>query len=162
MNSAGNVKFFQLILTNLYNLCYRKSVPIITCWIFQTTRYQTDKAAEQLRSRKETKMIYVIAILLLILVLANDSARALLGSLIGIAIVLALAGGLLIVLFLGGAWLFESKPSTGESMPALHSIPSSLPSSPSVVWSPTEIYLAILFCVGVLAFIVYDYRKLKK
>ena len=53
-------------------------------------------------------MIYIIVILLIILVLANDTARGLLVGLLGLGVLLAIAGAGLIGLFLGGSWLLSS------------------------------------------------------
>lgn len=53
-------------------------------------------------------MIYIIVVLLIILVLANDTARGLLVVLLGLGVWLAIAGAALIGLFLGGLWLWSS------------------------------------------------------
>ena len=103
-------------------------------------------------------MLYIIALLLLILVLSNKTARGILGVLIIGAIVLAIAGAILVALFLVGVWLFKSNPSASVTT----SIKSLTPPAPATPYTPTEWFFVILVLVGIPCIIAYDYYKLRK
>lgn len=81
-------------------------------------------------------MIYIIAILLLILVLSNDTARGLLGALLVGATKLAIIAAILFVIVVFGVWLFTS--NTGET-----------------------IFIGVII-TGIIAFIVFDQYKIRK
>jgi hypothetical protein len=55
-------------------------------------------------------MIYIIVFLLLILVLANDKAREILGAVLGCGGILGVIGVVLIILLVVGFEIFKTKP----------------------------------------------------
>lgn len=77
-------------------------------------------------------MIYIIAILLFILVLANDRARGLLGLLITSGVILAIAGAILFGIIILGVWIFTSDHSTNVSAPVSAPTPPFASSSENV------------------------------
>ncbi len=103
-------------------------------------------------------MIYIIAILLLVLVLANDTARGLLGLLIVGAVALAIIGGILFGVVILVLWLLESKKSTNIAAP--------LTAPPPVSASPpgpmTELFVGIFIVAAIVIIIVDQYRLRKK
>lgn len=103
-------------------------------------------------------MIYIIVALLLILVLANETARGLLFLLLIGAVILALAGAALFAIFLLGAWIFTSNKSTSISEKTAVIAQTQIDSS----YSPIGYFFVILFVVGIPAFIAYDQYKLRK
>jgi hypothetical protein len=102
-------------------------------------------------------MVYIIAILLLILVLANDRARGMLGLLIVGAIILAIAGGVLFGLVILGLWLFESKSSTKIAPPSPHTPVPVSPPDPTI-----ELFMGIFIVAAIIVIIVDQYRLRKK
>jgi len=103
-------------------------------------------------------MLYVIAILLLILVLSNDAARELLCSLMICAVKLAVAGGILFVIVMIGAWLFTSDRSKDVPSPSVTTVPP-------VTVSPHglgEDVVAGIIIIGLIAVLIYDQYRLRK
>lgn len=77
-------------------------------------------------------MIYIIAILLLILVLANDTAREILFGLLKYGGLLAIAGVALVILFVIGFLMFRTPPTAKVTTPS-YSGPSQSPPSQNLV-----------------------------
>jgi NADH:ubiquinone oxidoreductase subunit 6 (subunit J) len=103
-------------------------------------------------------MIYIIAILLLILVLANETARNLLGLLLIGAVVLAIVGAILFAIVMLGVWLFTSHPSPNVSAP----IPTPPPPATATSASPLTQILVGVFIVGIIVLIIVDQYRLRK
>jgi hypothetical protein len=103
-------------------------------------------------------MIYIIAILLLILVLANKTARNLLGSLLIGAVILAVAGAVLFAIVMLGVWLFTSHRSPNGSAP----IPTPMPPVAASPASPGTELLVGVFIVGIIVLIIVDQYRLRK
>jgi hypothetical protein len=104
-------------------------------------------------------MLYIIAILLLILVLAIPAARNILFRLLSGALGLGLVGLVLAGLGLLGWWLWsiDWKALLSVKAPAAKTpLTFSLSNIQSI-----DVILALVL-IGVVAYIVYDYRKLKK
>lgn len=103
-------------------------------------------------------MIYIIVILLLILVLANETARGLLFLLLIGAVLLAIVAAVLFAIFILGVWIFTSSKSSSISEKAVAVVQTPVSSS----YSPIEYFFTILFVLGILAAIIYDQYNLRK
>ncbi|MCX5816258.1 MAG: hypothetical protein NTX75_08460 [Proteobacteria bacterium] len=106
-------------------------------------------------------MIYIIAILLLILVLANETARKLLGLLLIGAVMLAIAAAILFVIFMIVVWVLTSKRSADVSAPVTASVPT-IAASPYSFNENTINIIAVVIIVGIIAAIIFDQYKLRK
>jgi hypothetical protein len=126
-------------------------------------------------------MLYVIAILLLILVLANQTARSILGVGIVGAFLLAVGVAILLGLVILGVWIFSPQHSPQVSTPKVTSQPAltvtpkqaqTVPpqQAPTVTSKPasaasdsplTDI-LAIAAIVALVAWIIVDQYRFRK
>ena len=100
-------------------------------------------------------MIYIVAILLLLLVLANETARGLLIWLLLIAVGLAAAGAALYVAFLVCAWVYSFNIPRPRYQPPEYSAPPE-PGNPIVG------YLWLAGTMGVCLYIAYDIWNMKR
>nr|CBX29308.1 unknown protein [uncultured Desulfobacterium sp.] len=111
-------------------------------------------------------MIYIIVILLLILVIANDSARELLITLIAFAAKWAIIVTILIAIIIFGACIFTTIRSTDISAiiatSPLMTFSSHLPIISLSALNLIENIVIGILIVGPIAAVIYDQYKMRK
>ncbi|OQB72536.1 MAG: hypothetical protein BWX92_03611 [Deltaproteobacteria bacterium ADurb.Bin135] len=109
-------------------------------------------------------ILVVIAILLLILVLANEDARNIFLAILGSAVILAIVGIILFGLFLLAVWLYSlfSSSSPNVSTPSIPT-PSSVKSAVKhTLASPYAEILVGSIVVGFIVFVIVDQYRMRK
>jgi len=101
-------------------------------------------------------MIYIIAILLFILVLANDTARELLVALIVLAVKFAGATIALVAIVILGIWIFTNKNTANAPLT------KPIPQVATVPLTISEIVIVSVFFGGIIAGIFYYLYKWRK
>lgn len=113
-------------------------------------------------------MLYIIALLLLILVLAIPAARNILFALLGGGLALGVVGLVLLGLFLLGTWLYSLDWSAMATKLGVNRAYRALVKTVEILtpsWLNVDIAALVLLLsiiIGFALFVIHDQRKLRK